>query len=58
MAGKIISGVLAPHPPHLVYASNHPRNEPKAECGWEVLRWGYDNCRKNILAQKPDVLVT
>lgn len=55
--GKIIAGVLAPHPPHLVYAENPDRNEPKAECGWEVLRWGYERCRRNILSKKPDVLL-
>lgn len=55
--GKIVAGVLAPHPPHLVYAENHERNEPKAECGWENLRWGYERCRQNILAKKPDVLL-
>lgn len=56
--GKIISGILAPHPPHLVYGENPPQNEPRSECGWEVLRWGYENCRKNVLAQKPDVFLT
>jgi 2-aminophenol/2-amino-5-chlorophenol 1,6-dioxygenase beta subunit len=56
-AGKIVAGVLAPHPPHLVYAENPPQNEPRAECGWEGLRWAYENCRKNILALKPDVLL-
>jgi 2-aminophenol/2-amino-5-chlorophenol 1,6-dioxygenase beta subunit len=55
--GEIVSGVLAPHPPHLVYAENAPQNEPRAECGWEVLRWGYERCRKNVLAKKPDVLI-
>ncbi|MFN8672078.1 MAG: tRNA U-34 5-methylaminomethyl-2-thiouridine biosynthesis protein [Candidatus Sericytochromatia bacterium] len=55
--GKIIAGVLAPHPPHLVYAENPSQNEPRSEGGWEVLRWGYENCRKNILAKKPDVLI-
>ncbi|MDJ0837551.1 MAG: tRNA U-34 5-methylaminomethyl-2-thiouridine biosynthesis protein [Acidobacteriota bacterium] len=55
--GSIVAGVLAPHPPHLVYASNPPQNEPKAECGWEVLRWGYERCSKDILAQKPDVFL-
>jgi len=55
--GKIIAGVLAPHPPHLVYAENPPQNEPRSECGWEVLRWGYEKCRKNIIAMKPDVLL-
>jgi len=55
--GRIIAGVLAPHPPHLVYAENPPQNEPRAECGWEVLRWGYERCRKSVLAMKPDVFV-
>lgn len=55
--GKIIAGVLAPHPPHLVYAENPAQNEPNAECGWEVLRWGYERCRQDILARKPDVLL-
>jgi len=55
--GSIIAGVLAPHPPHLVYGENPERNEPKSECGWEVLRWGYERCRRNVLAKKPDVLI-
>jgi 2-aminophenol/2-amino-5-chlorophenol 1,6-dioxygenase beta subunit len=55
--GEIVAGALAPHPPHLVYAENPPQNEPRAECGWEVLRWGYERCRKSILALKPDVLL-
>ena len=57
MSGEIIAGVLAPHPPHLVYASNPPQNEPKAECGWEVLRWAYDQCRERILNLKPDAFI-
>lgn len=56
-AGEIVAGVLAPHPPHLVYAENPPQNEARAECGWEVLRWGYERCRQNIRQLKPDVLV-
>src|SRR6185295_17064745 len=55
--GKIVAGVLAPHPPHLVYGENPVQNEPKSECGWEVLRWAYERCRKNVLAKKPDVLL-
>lgn len=55
--GTIIAGVLAPHPPHLVYGENPEQNEPRSEGGWEVLRWGYERCRKEILAQKPDVLL-
>jgi 2-aminophenol/2-amino-5-chlorophenol 1,6-dioxygenase beta subunit len=56
-SGKIIAGVLAPHPPHLVYGENPPQNEPRSECGWENLRWAYERCRKRILALKPDVLI-
>ena len=55
--GRIVAGVLAPHPPHLVYADNPPQNEPKSEGGWDVLRWGYERMRKNVLAKKPDVLL-
>lgn len=58
--GKIIAGVLAPHPPHLVYASNPEQNEPRSEGGWEVLRWGYERLRKSLFddpSKKPDVLL-
>jgi 2-aminophenol/2-amino-5-chlorophenol 1,6-dioxygenase beta subunit len=57
MNGRIVAGVLAPHPPHLVYAENPPQNEPRSEGGWEMLRWGYERMRKNVLAKKPDVLL-
>jgi len=55
--GSIVAGCLAPHPPHLVYADNPPQNEPKAECGWEELRWGYERMRKRLDALDYDVLV-
>jgi 2-aminophenol/2-amino-5-chlorophenol 1,6-dioxygenase beta subunit len=56
--GEIVGGVLAPHPPHIVYGENHWRNEPKSECGWEVLRWGYERARKHFVGEKkPDVLL-
>ena len=55
--GKIVAGVLAPHPPHLVYAENPPQNEPKAECGWETLRWGYERLRKSLASKDYDVLI-
>ncbi len=55
--GEIVGGVLAPHPPHIVYGENHWRNEPKSECGWEVLRWGYERARKHFLEKKPDVIL-
>ena len=55
--GRIIAGVLAPHPPHLVYAENPPQNEPRSEGGWDVLRWGYERCRASVMAQSPDVFI-
>jgi len=55
--GKIVAGCLAPHPPHLVYAENPPQNEPKAECGWENLRWAYERLRKSLSALEYDVLI-
>ena len=54
---SIIAGVLAPHPPHLVYAENPPQNEPRSEGGWEVLRWGYERLRKKLAETDYDVLV-
>lgn len=55
--GKIVAGALAPHPPHLVYAENPPQNEPKAECGWETLRWGYERLRKSLSKIDYDAIV-
>ncbi|MDR6427983.1 2-aminophenol/2-amino-5-chlorophenol 1,6-dioxygenase beta subunit [Variovorax paradoxus] len=55
--GKILSGLLAPHPPHIVYAENPPQNEPRSEGGWEQLRWAYDRARESIERLKPDVLL-
>ncbi len=55
--GKIVAGALAPHPPHLVYAENPPQNEPRAECGWENLRWAYERLRKSLSKKDYDVLI-
>ncbi len=57
MAGKIVAGALAPHPPHLVYAENPKQNEPRAECGWETLRWAYEGLRDSLKTKDYDVLV-
>lgn len=57
MTGKIVVGALAPHPPHLVYAENPPQNEPKAEGGWETLRWGYDKLRASLAKLDYDVIM-
>lgn len=56
-AGAVVGAALAPHPPHLIYAENPPQNEPRAECGWEVLRWGYENLRQRITPDQYDVIV-
>ncbi|CAE6952170.1 2-aminophenol 1,6-dioxygenase beta subunit [Paraburkholderia nemoris] len=55
--GEIISGFLAPHPPHMLYAENPPQNEPKSTGGWEQLRWAYERARASIEELKPDVLL-
>ena len=55
--GQIIAGCLAPHPPHLVYAENPPQNEPRAECGWENLRWAYAQMRESLEQKNYDVIV-
>lgn len=55
--GRIVAGALAPHPPHLVYAANPPQNEPRAECGWENLRWGYERLSADLATAEPEVLV-
>lgn len=55
--GRIVAGCLAPHPPHLVYAENPPQNEPRAECGWETLRWAYERLRRSLSQLEYDVLV-
>lgn len=55
--GEIVAGVLAPHPPHLVYAENPPQNEPRAEGGWEELRWGYERLRKSLNDTEFDVMI-
>lgn len=55
--GRIVTGALAPHPPHLLYAENPPQNEPRAECGWEPLRWGYERLRRDLPGDAYDVLV-
>ena len=55
--GKIVGGVLAPHPPHLVYSENPPENEPKSEGGWEMLKWGYERLRSDLKEIEYDVVV-
>jgi 2-aminophenol/2-amino-5-chlorophenol 1,6-dioxygenase beta subunit len=56
-SGEIVAGLLAPHPPHLVYAESPEQNEPQAECGWENLRWGYERLRRDLEQIDYDVIV-
>jgi 2-aminophenol/2-amino-5-chlorophenol 1,6-dioxygenase beta subunit len=55
MSGSIVAGILAA-PLHLV-RGEPPQNEPRAECGWETLRWGYEKVRKSLATKEFDVLI-
>ncbi len=57
--GRIITGCLAPHPPHLAYASNPQQNEPKASGAgaWQPLLDAYARLRQSLAAHDYDVLV-
>ena len=57
--GSIVAGVLAPHPPHLVYASNPERNEPRSQPSdaWKPLLDGYRSLRESLARKDFDVLV-
>ncbi|MCA9573427.1 MAG: tRNA U-34 5-methylaminomethyl-2-thiouridine biosynthesis protein, partial [Myxococcales bacterium] len=33
------------------------QNEPRAECGWETLRWGYERLRRDLAGLEIDVVV-
>ena len=57
--GKIVSGCLSPHPPHLVYAINPEQNEPEAtgSGAWKALLNGYDSLQASLLKKDFDVLV-
>lgn len=58
-SGRIVTGVLAPHPPHLVYASNPPQNEPRSSRAgaWKGLLEGYERLRARLAARDFDVVV-
>ncbi|MCH2112049.1 MAG: hypothetical protein MK213_04260, partial [Planctomycetes bacterium] len=57
--GAIVTGCLAPHPPHLVYAANPERNEPKSSGAgaWKALADGYTTLRSRLDALDFDVLI-
>jgi 2-aminophenol/2-amino-5-chlorophenol 1,6-dioxygenase beta subunit len=58
-SGRIVTGVLAPHPPHLVYASNPPQNEPRSSRAgaWNGLLKGYEALRARLARRDFDVVV-
>ncbi len=57
--GRIVAGVLAPHPPHLVYAANPPANEPRSSRAgaWQGLLAGYEQLRARLARRDFDVVV-
>ncbi len=57
--GKIVAGCLSPHPPHLVYATNPPQNEPEStgSGAWKPLLEGYQALQRSLQKKDFDVLV-
>ena len=57
--GRIVAGILSPHPPHLIYASNPPQNEPRSSRAgaWNGLLDGYEKLRAELARHEFDVLV-
>jgi 2-aminophenol/2-amino-5-chlorophenol 1,6-dioxygenase beta subunit len=57
--GKIVCGVLAPHPPHLIYAANPVQNEPRSSGAgaWQSLHNGYEKLRSSLEAKEFDVFL-
>lgn len=58
-SGRILTGCLAPHPPHLVYAANPPQNEARSSGAgaWKPLLDAYQRLRESIREQPYDVIV-
>ena len=59
MSGRIVSGALSPHPPHLIYAENPPQNEPRSSGAgaWESLSDAYIKLRASIESKDVDVII-
>lgn len=57
--GKIVSGCLSPHPPHLVYATNPPQNVPEAtgSGAWKSLLDGYSSLQASLARKEFDVII-
>jgi 2-aminophenol/2-amino-5-chlorophenol 1,6-dioxygenase subunit beta len=58
-SGKIVAGLLSPHPPHLIYASNPAQNEPTSSRAgaWDGLLRGYEDLRAALAPVDFDVLI-
>lgn len=58
-AGRIVAGVLSPHPPHLIYASNPEQNEPRSSRAgaWNGLLDGYEKLRAELASVDYDVIL-
>lgn len=59
MKGRIVTGALAPHPPHLIYAENPPQNVPEASGtgAWRTLTEGYQKLRTSLDKKDFDVII-
>ncbi len=55
--GGILAGYLSPHAPQFLYAENPSQNEPRAQGGWDVVRWAYAAAREDLERLSPDVLI-
>jgi len=57
--GRIVGGILAPHPPHLIYASNPEQNEPRSSRAgaWDGLLSGYEQLRSQWSEDDFDVIL-
>lgn len=57
--GKIVTGCIAPHPPHLVYAANPEQNEPRSSGAgaWKPLHDAYARLRESIQDNEYDVII-
>lgn len=57
--GQVVGGILSPHPPHLIYASNPEQNEPRSSRAgaWNTLLQGYESLRTELADWDYDVLV-
>ncbi len=57
--GEIVAGCVAPHPPHLIFATNPEQNEPVSSGAgaWRSLLDGYASLRASLAAREFDVII-